>query len=1105
MAKQPETKVKFSIFNKEFNEGINEMSKENKKLRKEFKLQEEQMKDTATATDKLEHNIKRLGAEQDMVKKKIIAYEDQLKKVKQTYGENSNEANKLSNELLDLRISEQKIENAINRSRSAIEQQSQSMVEGRQDAEKFQQALDGISEKANNAGDSLSTGLSLPLAGIGTIAGMSAMDMDGALRLMVGSLGATGKEAEQLKNDMRAVWNDGFGDNPEEVARSIALIKQNIKGINDGEELQKVTKNMLILAKTTDSDMSEATRGVNQLMHNFGLTAQEAMDLFTKGQQKGLNFSNEMFDNISEYAPLFKDMGFSAGEYFAILENGTKNGAYNLDYINDLMKEFNVRVQDGSEKTSDAFGEMSKETQNLFKEFENGEATTEDLFKAVIPELEKMDDQVKANQIAVELFGTKMEDMGSETVYALDNMNDSFENTEGAMDALAKSQEEAFGIKFKKTLRSVLEAVEPIGEELLEMADEVTPKIEELADWFVNLDDETKEFIATSGLLAAGLGPFLKILGTLTSLTGGLSNGLGGKGLGGTILGLVSKAGPVGIAVGALGGLAIAIGGAVEKQKELNDVSLDAANSMVKEYENTELMIGQFDKLRNQSKLTTDEFSRYVDLQSELKNATGKDAITAIKDEMEKLRKKSGMSNEQLNTMVGLNSDLVEALPGATGKITEQGNQILGATGKAREYNAELQKMATLEMQKEFFEAAENQAKLLEKKVSQQKQLNMIKEHESLVNQVLNNYNQQSVDSALQTLETEREKLRNQINSGELRGAELELAKQQEKVNDDIRLALQGGESELNNQLLTLKQQKTEQDIKLSKTEQEISKLGEIYLKLQLNYLKSAGITDEVARRAVQEGTTLQTIDKQISALETEKKKLNDLYPPNKRNTEEYRNAAGEIDDQIDKLQSAKGKIQGLARDAKDYTDELGSDVTKNVHAVLNPSADAVDNRLKETVWKTISLKYSGGNGHHVPVGYAVGTDFHPGGPAIVGEEGPELIQEGNKWSIHDFGVIPDLKRGAKVYTAEQTEMIRKLPAYASGVGVSDTMARNINITGKNLAARQESIQNRLRVSIEAADVIMDGQSVARIVWKPVKENIDREADTLSRARGDLV
>ncbi|UFU00372.1 phage tail tape measure protein [Radiobacillus kanasensis] len=1102
MAKQNETQVKFSVFNKEFNEGIKEMEKESTKLRKEFRLQSEQMKDTASATEKLEARVEYLGKEQSNVKNRIKSTSDQLKKAQEVYGENSNEANKLSNKLLDLRISEQKLGNAINRSKADIEQQSQSMTEARQDAQKYQQALDGIAEKANETGDSLSTGLSLPLAGIGTVAGMSAMDMDGALRLMTGSLGATGDEAKQLESDMRAVWEDGFGDNPEQVARSIALIKQNIKDINSGEDLQKITKNMLILANATEADMSEATRGVNQLMHNFGLTAQESMDLFTKGQQEGLNFSQEMFDNISEYAPLFKQMGFTAQEYFTILANGTENGAYNLDYINDLMKEFNIRVQDGSDTTADAFGQMSKETQSVFKAFEDGKATTEDLFNAVLPELEKMEDQVLANQIGVELFGSKFEDLEKTTVYSLDNVNNAFEDTEGAMDSFAKTQEDAFGVKFKKTMRELLRAIEPIGEELLDMADDVTPKIEEMAEWFVNLDDETKDFIATSGLLAVGLGPALKIFGSLTSLVGGFTKGLGSKGLSGTILRLVSRAGPIGLAVGALGGLGIAIGQAIEKKNELNEVSLETTNAMLKEHESTKKMIDEFDKLRESSKLTRDEFARYIDLQTELKTATDPGVITNIKDEMASLEEKSGFTNDELTDMIKLNSDLVKALPEASDEITTQGNKVAGTTDELRKYNQELAQMATVEIEKEFFEALENQNTLLQDRAAQQRQMNGYKQKEAEISQLLNDYSGRELDVLREQVEEELKSL--QAKQAKVRAGTAEwqeLQKQIDPLQKQYNL-IKDGEQGLRNQLLTIKNQRTEQQIKIDNTTKEIAQLEQIYQRLQLNYLTSAGITEEKARQAVQDGTAIQAIDTKIAKLQKEKETLKEQTPINMRNTDEYRNAVGAIDNQIGKLNTTKGKIRGLASDARNYTDELSKDVTKNVNAILNPKASSLDDRLSETVWKTISLKYSNGNGHHVPVGYADGTNFHPGGPAIVGEEGPEIVKEGNKLSLRSFGIIPDLKRGARVFTAEQTsKMLSKLPGYAGGVGVSPELSRSLDNMSSMLTTTQNNT-NRMNVDVGVGDVIIDGRSVGSIVWKPIKEFIDLDNNIKSEFQG---
>jgi TP901 family phage tail tape measure protein len=513
MARQPETKVKFSIFNKDFNDGIAEINRESTSLRKEFKLQEEQLKQNGSATDLLHNKINRLSAEQELTKRKIEATADQLAKAKRYYGENSNEANRLSNTLLDLRISEQKIANAISQSRQDLQQQGQAMNSTERDAKSLSKALHEVSQSSKELGKDLSGKLSLPMAGVGVTAGKMAVDIDGAVRLMNGSLGATGDEAKQLEEDLRSVWSDGVGDNPEATARAMLLVKQNIQGINEGKPLQEVTKDIINLSNVTESDVSEVTRGVNQLMHNFGLTSKEAMDLFAKGFSQNLNYSNEMFDNIAEYAPLFKQMGFSAEEYFTILANGSQNGAYSLDYINDVMKEFDIRLRDGSKTTSDAFSSMSQKTQDMFQKFKDGKLTTQELFNVVIPELEKMDDQVLANQIGVGLFGTKFEDMGSKTVYSLNDVNSSLQSTKGSMDALSQSQEESFGTKLQSSLRSLGAALEPIGVILVNMLLSLQPYLERFALWFQNLSPIIQKVMVLFGLLAGAIGPLIVALG----------------------------------------------------------------------------------------------------------------------------------------------------------------------------------------------------------------------------------------------------------------------------------------------------------------------------------------------------------------------------------------------------------------------------------------------------------------------------------------------------------------------------------------------------------------------------------------------------------------
>lgn len=113
MAKQPETKVKFSIFNKEFNKGIDEMSKHSTTLRKEFKLQEEQLKANGTETEKFDAKLSHLSKQYEVAEQKTKSTADQLAKAKEYYGDNSEEVRKLNDLLLGYKTSQQKVENQI--------------------------------------------------------------------------------------------------------------------------------------------------------------------------------------------------------------------------------------------------------------------------------------------------------------------------------------------------------------------------------------------------------------------------------------------------------------------------------------------------------------------------------------------------------------------------------------------------------------------------------------------------------------------------------------------------------------------------------------------------------------------------------------------------------------------------------------------------------------------------------------------------------------------------------------------------------------------------------------------------------------------------------
>ncbi|MDA2330962.1 phage tail tape measure protein [Bacillus cereus] len=392
--------------------------------------------------------------------------------------------------------------------------------------DKFQKAGESISHVGNkmkDVGTNMTTGVSLPLAGIGAAAVKVASDFDTSQRNIQSSLGLTEKGAENLGKVAKETWKDGFGESIEEVDQSLIKVYQNMKEVPH-EELEEATKSAMTLGKTFDSDINEVTRGAGQLMNQFGISSKEAFDLFAAGGQEGLNYSNEMFDNVAEYAPLYKQAGFSANEMFTIMANGTRDGSYNLDYINDLVKEFGIRVQDGSKGVSDAFAEMSPQTQKVWDNFNKGKGTSADVFNAVLGNLGKMDDKVKANQLGVAVFGTKWEDRGAQAVLGLNNANGALGDVEGTMGKMQKTQQEAFGVRWQKLMRTTMASLEPLGQAILDIAEVALPPIikavEVAAKAFSSIPKPIQiGIVAILGMVAV-LGPLVAMMGFMTSGVG---------------------------------------------------------------------------------------------------------------------------------------------------------------------------------------------------------------------------------------------------------------------------------------------------------------------------------------------------------------------------------------------------------------------------------------------------------------------------------------------------------------------------------------------------------------------------------------------------------
>lgn len=288
-----------------------------------------------------------------------------------------------------------------------------------------------------------------------------AMELDDAMAKFQAQTGASSNEMNKFKNIARDVWSNNFGESVSDVADMMARVKQQMQGISD-VDLKNVTEDLLTLRDTFGMDENETLRGAQQLMKQFGITSQEAFDLMATGAQNGLNKSDELGDNISEYAGKFKQAGYSAEEYFQLMQNGLDGGAYNLDKVNDAINEVTTRLVDGNiEKALDSF---DTKTQDVFKAWQEGRKTQKDVVNAIVEDISRTTNQQEKLNKTATAFGTMGEDFNAGFIQSLTTVGNKYKDVEGAMDKVKDIANGGLKNALSGLGRTFLNSFTPIGE-----------------------------------------------------------------------------------------------------------------------------------------------------------------------------------------------------------------------------------------------------------------------------------------------------------------------------------------------------------------------------------------------------------------------------------------------------------------------------------------------------------------------------------------------------------------------------------------------------------------------------------------------------------------
>lgn len=419
--KQSETLSKLNV-------SINETKGFIYNLNNQIELNTEKINELSSSENEAIRNIDKLTQTLEEQKNELLKMISEYEDVILTYGKGSAEAKELESKISALT--------------SEYNDNVNTLKKVKNESKEMSSALNDIEEEAKDAGDGF-TVLKGAMADITADAIVEiknqlldlATSSESASNQFAASTGTSVEAMEEYNDVMQEIYSSGFGESLEDIAQSMAEVKQQTKEI-DSSKLRKMTEDAITLRDTFGFDVKESIRAAKMLMDQFGISGEEAFNLIAQGAQNGLDKNGDLLDSINEYSVHYKQLNFTAEEFFNSMINGAESGTFSVDKLGDTVKEFGIRVKDTADSTTEGFELIGLDANKMRKEFAKGGEAASKAMDKTLKALFSVDDQVKQNQAGVDLFGTMWEDLGIEGVKALTNVSGTAKKTQNTIQEI---------------------------------------------------------------------------------------------------------------------------------------------------------------------------------------------------------------------------------------------------------------------------------------------------------------------------------------------------------------------------------------------------------------------------------------------------------------------------------------------------------------------------------------------------------------------------------------------------------------------------------------------------------------------------------------------
>lgn len=1021
-------------------------------------------------------------------------------------------------------------------------------------------------ESMTSLGKELSMKVTAPLVAIGGIASKIGMDFKAGLSEVQALSGATGAELAELEDQARELGSTTKFSAQEvtEGFKYMSLagwdVQQSLDGI-DG---------VLNLAAASGEDLGRVSDILTDSISAFGDEAEDAgryADVLAAASSNANTDVAGLGESFKMVAPVAGSLGYSLEDTATALglmansgikgsQAGTalRSALTNLASPTEKMKKemdnLGISIQDsnGEMKPLDALlGDLRESFSGLSEEQQASAASS--IFGK----------EAMSGMLAIVNAGDS----------DFNKLSKAIENSDGVAEEMADTMQNNLSGKLTNLKSALEELAIKIFDALEPALTAIIGAVQKLVDWMNGLNKNTQLVVVAIGALAAAIGPLMLVFGPLLTAVGGLMTVL--PTIAPVLVGLTGPIGIVAAGLGGLAAafaltrttadeahesqlaeseanleMAEKRQEATEKITEQIDQTSELINKTKEQMDTTNELVDTFEDLIEKSKLSTDEFGEFLTLQSELENTTSPQRVAELETEMEKLREKSGLSKEEFIKLLEANEDLAEFFPEAGEVVDDYGNIIMDTTGKLRDLtNAELERMQ-IEVYNEMIEdlrevngEIDNYNDLLVEIAELEDQiLNTKKELKDIQDDIKSN------DEEIKEKNDEITEIKEKMKDASF-SEWWELDKQKNSLQEQVYwLEDKNKKNEKNKE--TIEESLSVDEKSLKTNEKTTDEIGEQIAKNRENYNVYLEILDRQYDINIEVGKENEAIDEGIKKREEEIKKLEDKIKKEGDSNGELQESIKHLENENSELESAKSKLDGMneslddqntkydfannelekvnvqfglggklidgnSERAEELNRRLSKDINKKVDVDDNGDAEKITAEAGKGVTKTVTIKATGATnlgvlGNLLP-GYKDGTNYHKGGPAIIGEEGPELVEHGGNVSLASLGVY-DLPTGAKVRTHQETvSMLRDglVSGIGKGISLQGSQGSSGNYNDKNVI-RVLREQNQLLMQLLQKDTrpIIDKRSLGEGLESTITEiqNRNKEINESFKSRG---